>query len=84
MCTPLCSAVDQFFTASMYNLRYSLNVRLSCSVAYFSKLLIKIILFVHLLSIGNFFSNGLHVPIAKKAQKIVCNNVSINLHSLGT
>ena len=25
----------QFFTASMYNLRYSLNVRLSCSVAYF-------------------------------------------------
>ena len=50
----------------------------------FSKLLIKIILFVHLLSIGNFFSNGLHEPIAKKAQKIVCNNVSINLHSLGT
>ena len=33
---------------------------------------------------GNFFSNGLHVPIAKKAQKIVFNNVSINLHCLGT
>ena len=51
----------------------------------FSKLLIKIILFVHLVSMGNFFSNGLHVHVfAKKAQKIVFNNVSINLHSLGT
>ena len=33
---------------------------------------------------GIFFSNGLHVSIAKNAQKIVFNNVSINLHSLGT